>query len=325
MELTYEVKDEKNSSKWKEILDAKPMTKDKWYKMVEETFRCDPCMLIMNKPVTLPCGHSGCLSCFEKYYKGKLEEADPGKTVNRDCWLCREDCDLGETEYKDYRNKELEAALKFIFPGYTNERDGVTAKVLYKAPKGPSKSRKPAPKAKEEKTEKAVKKPGPRSRKRSMENDEKEVPESPKKVEKPKSRPGPRSKTKRPASDESEEESSKSPIKMEKAGPKSKPGPKSKKKPVPIEDENDENEVVEKPGPKSSKKMEEYEPQPSTSGIKPKNKKPKPGPKSKKRKRDDSEDEDDDDSEEFEAKRPRTLNSRQKKLLGQINYNLDED
>ena len=49
------------------------------------------------------------------------------------------------------------------------------------------------------------------------------------------------------------------------------------------------------------------------------------GPKSKKRKRDDSEDEDDDDSEEFEAKRPRTLNSRQKKLLGQINYNLDED
>ena len=90
-------------------------------------------------------------------------------------------------------------------------------------------------------------------------------------------------------------------------------------------DENDENEVVEKPGPKSSKKMEEYEPQPSTSGIKPKNKKPRPGPKSKKRKRDDSEDEDDDDSEEFEAKRPRTLNSRQKKLLGQINYNLDED
>ena len=55
-----------------------------------------------------------------------------------------------KNKYKDFRNKELEAALEFIFHGYTNERDGVTAKVLYKAAKGPSKSRKPVPKAEDE-------------------------------------------------------------------------------------------------------------------------------------------------------------------------------
>ena len=50
-------KEEKNSRKWKEEILG-----NKWCKIVKAAFKCDPCMIIMNKPVTLPCVRSFGLS-----------------------------------------------------------------------------------------------------------------------------------------------------------------------------------------------------------------------------------------------------------------------
>ena len=94
-----------------------------------------------------------------------MEEADPGEKVNRRCWECRAELEEGK-DFKDYRNKQLEAALKEIFPGYTNERDGITPKVRYTAPKGkPTKGKKGAMKVTKE-----PEKPGPKSKKRKLDS-----------------------------------------------------------------------------------------------------------------------------------------------------------
>ena len=57
--------------------------------------------------------------------------------------------------------------MKEIFPGYTNERDGVTPKIRYIAPKGKAiKGKKGARKVTEEPTTK----PGPKSKKRKLDS-----------------------------------------------------------------------------------------------------------------------------------------------------------
>ena len=57
--------------------------------------------------------------------------------------------------------------MKEIFPGYTNERDGVKPKIRYIAPKGKQiKGKKGARKVTEEPTTK----PGPKSKKRKLDS-----------------------------------------------------------------------------------------------------------------------------------------------------------
>merc|ERR1711894_743387 len=93
-----------------------------------------------------------------------------------------------------------------------------------------------------------------------------------------------------------------------------KPGPKSKKTKKTSESAGIDDDIID----------EETSPTQSTS--KSSKKGGKPGPMSRKRKRNDSECEsDEDDNGELEAKKPRTLNGRQKKLLGEIDYNIDQD
>ena len=300
----------------------------------------------------MPCGggHTACLDCFEKAYKGRLAEADSGKKINRECWECR--FDLEDRAFKDYRNKDLEAALKTIFPGYTDHLDGHGPKMSasYVAPPKSQKRRK-------SKTTEEVAKPGPSKRKQrnserpnySDEPEEEIIEDLNAEDEAPKvEKPGPKS--------------------SKKPGPKSKAGPKSSKRKQKIESEEEnefEEEVkhedlnadveapkVENPGPKSSKKpgpkskaepksskpkqkneseeenvgeIEFGEPVPSTSGYKPGpkiSKKEKPGPKSKKRKRENSEDEEEEldaNLEKVKAKRPK------RHFLGEIDYNIDSN
>jgi len=272
--------DEKNSRRWDECLE-KELRKYKWYKHVEEEFSCTGCQLVLCKPVTMPCGHSACLACLKKYHKSKIESAETNKKVVRDCWDCR--LDLEEAEYQEFLNEPLRQALKFIFTNYESERDGSSKQPAQK--KSPKRE--------------VVSKRGSRSR------------------------PGPKESSPEP------EDVTEPPKAAPKKGSRSRPGPKSSKEATP--EPMEETEPVEeteastsngyKPGPKSSK------PGPKSSKPGPKSSKPgpkssklgnKPGPKSKKRKRDDSDVEDEDDLDEQEAKKPKTLSARQKKLLGEF-------
>ena len=229
-----------------------------------------------------------------------MEEADRDKKINRECWACR--YDLQDEEYKAYKNEELKAALEFIFPGYGNKRNGIAAKDEPKnAPKKARNRATPKRKAAAELSFSEVED--------SFEEVASTLTEKPKMSTDepspsiPKKRPGPKSRT------IDDEAASKSPQKPEKIMKiKIKPGPKSRK-----QDSKDYESVVDEKTP----------PTPGTS--KAAKKAEKPGPKSRKRKRSESipalDDEEEDD--ELEAKKPKALNKRQRKLLGEIDYNID--
>ena len=320
-------KDAKNDKKWAEILEKK-VRKDKWFENVEEVisfthylnltlffhtfhfiffqeFTCTGCALVIGNPVTMPCGHSACLECLERFHKGKFEEPDKDKKIIRECWECR--YDLQDEEYKAYKNKDLKAALENIFPGYTNERNGIVPKIVYNvSPK--KKARSPKKKASPQKKndEDLTKIP-----KKSMDEPTPSTSKSYKK-------PGPKSRRKKSNdSDDSidVDDNSKSPKKSEKSSKTVyKPGPKSKKTKKTSESAGIDDDIIDEETP------------PTQSTSKSSKKGEKPGPKSRKRKRNDSECvSDEDDNDELEAKKPRTLNGRQKKLLGEIDYNIDQD
>ena len=356
-------KDAKNDKKWAEILEKK-VRKDKWFENVEEVisfthylnltlffhtfhfiffqeFTCTGCALVIGNPVTMPCGHSACLECLERFHKGKFEEPDKDKKIIRECWECR--YDLQDEEYKAYKNKDLKAALENIFPGYTNERNGIVPKIVYNvSPKKKAPKKKASPQKKNDQdltkipkksmdeptpsTSKSYKKPGPKSRRKKSNDSDDSIDvddnsKSPKKSEKSSKsvyKPGPKSKMEKSNdSDDSidVDETSKSPKKLEKSSKTVyKPGPKSKKTKKTSESAGIDDDIMDEETP------------PTQSTSKSSKKGGKPGPKSRKRKRNDSECvSDEDDNGELEAKKPRTLNGRQKKLLGEIDYNIDQD
>ena len=254
-----------------------------------------------------------------------MEEADRGKKINRECWACR--YDLQDEEYKAYKNKELKAALEFIFPGYANKR--IAAKDEPKnAPKKARNRATPKRKAAAELSFSEAED--------SFEEVASTLTEKPKmSTDEPspsisKKRPGPKSRT------IDDEAASKSPQKPEKIMKiKIKPGPKSRK-----QDSKDYESVVdektpptpgtskaakkaEKPGPKSRKRNSEpLDDEEVIDEPRPPKKAEKPGPKSRKRKWSESIPAIDDDKEDddLEAKK---LNKRQKKILGEIDYNID--
>ena len=257
-----------------------------------------------------------------------MEEADRGKKINRECWACR--YDLQDEEYKAYKNKELKAALEFIFPGYANKR--IAAKDEPKnAPKKARNRATPKRKAAAELSFSEVED--------SFEEVASTLTEKPKMSTDepspsiPKKRPGPKSRT------IDDEAASKSPQKPEKITKiKIKPGPKSRK-----QDSKDYESVVDektpptpgtskaakkadKPGPKSRKRNSEpLDDEEVIDEPRPPKKAEKPGPKSRKRKWSESIPAIDDDKEDddLEAKKPKALKEHQRKLLGEIDYNID--
>ncbi|XP_071486486.1 E3 ubiquitin-protein ligase UHRF1-like [Diadema antillarum] len=108
-ELSRETKklideDEENKSQWEAIIDECKNGK-KFISAVEDTFTCICCQEVVFQPISTPCCHNICKSCLQRSFKADIFT----------CPTCR--YDLGK-DYSLKYNKNLQAVLREVFPGY---------------------------------------------------------------------------------------------------------------------------------------------------------------------------------------------------------------
>ncbi|XP_002740994.1 E3 ubiquitin-protein ligase UHRF1-like [Saccoglossus kowalevskii] len=102
------VVDKVNKKLWDEAV-AQVKGGKKFVEAVEEIFQCVCCQEVALDPVTTPCQHNICKSCLQRSFQAKVYN----------CPACRNDLEKGCTISI---NKELQTALRKIFPGYENGR-----------------------------------------------------------------------------------------------------------------------------------------------------------------------------------------------------------
>lgn len=98
-------KDVHNEKGWAELLDDI----SDWHNKVTDTFTCICCTDVVYEPVTTECKHNICLKCLKRSFKAEVYT----------CPFCRFDLGKG---YGMKVNKELQAVLMDIFPGYNAGR-----------------------------------------------------------------------------------------------------------------------------------------------------------------------------------------------------------
>ncbi|XP_078657460.1 E3 ubiquitin-protein ligase UHRF1-like [Branchiostoma floridae x Branchiostoma belcheri] len=100
--------DEKNKKLWDEALKA-AKGGDSFLPKVEETFLCICCQELVFQPVSTECGHNVCKACLQRSFRAQVYC----------CPACRHDLGKG---YSMATNKELQAILNLLFPGYSAGR-----------------------------------------------------------------------------------------------------------------------------------------------------------------------------------------------------------
>ncbi|CAH1244134.1 UHRF1 [Branchiostoma lanceolatum] len=100
--------DEENKKLWEEALKA-AKGGDSFLPKVEETFLCICCQELVFQPVSTECGHNVCKACLQRSFRAEVYC----------CPACRHDLGKG---YSMATNKQLQAILNLLFPGYSAGR-----------------------------------------------------------------------------------------------------------------------------------------------------------------------------------------------------------
>ncbi|XP_050296174.1 E3 ubiquitin-protein ligase UHRF1-like isoform X2 [Anthonomus grandis grandis] len=112
--LTVINADKVNEKLWNECKEIVKEGKKQFLDKVEETFTCIICITLVYNPVTLKCSHNLCKKCLHEAFKHC-------STEEFQCPHCREMLGRKETLAEQFNNKNLQAALNFLFPGYRTE------------------------------------------------------------------------------------------------------------------------------------------------------------------------------------------------------------